>query len=55
MTLFGRNAIIFGRVIGGGASVAGHELLVSFILRGSGRADAQKCRTTYDKSLASER
>ena len=39
VTLFERNAMKLGRMVGGDASVAGHEFLVGFILGGGSRAD----------------
>lgn len=40
MTVFERKATVFGKAVGEGTSVAGHESIVSFILGGGGRADA---------------
>lgn len=39
MTIFECNAVPFRRVVGGGASAAGHEFLVGFFLGGDGLAD----------------
>lgn len=47
VTLFKCNAIIFGRIVGGDASVAGQEFFVGFILGGGGRADGMAELSTY--------